>query len=220
MNDWIPTKELELTELCRKWMESLNSETIMAANKWNAEEVLITKGRIWGFLAARDAYVKTNTSALRVTKDITKKAAISAMREFANTSIRFNKNMNEAARIEMGIRPKDSTPTISQRPTSHPITVVENTVNHFEHTVKVINRETGKATRPADAYGIRYAWQVGGEPPRSGKDLPRSRFTRRTSLTITHGEEEKGKPAWYSTCYENTRGEAGPWSPVVESYIG
>lgn len=219
MNDWIPTKELELAELCKKWTVNLESEETIAAYGWDAAEALATVGQIWGFLMAREAYVKTNTSALRLTKDIAKKAAVSAMRAFANTSIRYNKQMNEAARIELGIRPKDTSPTINQRPTTQPTTVVENTNNHYEHFIKAINSETGKLTRPTDAYGVRYAWKVEGEPPRSGKDLTQTRFSRRTSLVITHTEEEKGKQAWYSTCYENTRGETGPWSPVVEAYI-
>jgi hypothetical protein len=74
--------------------------------------------------------------------------------------------------------------------------------------------------KPADAYGVRYAWQVGGIKPASGADLPKSKFSRKTALIVTHTEADKGKPAYYAACYENGKGDTGPWSPVEEAFIG
>jgi hypothetical protein len=104
-------------------------------------------------------------------------------------------------------------------PSSQPETAVENTPNHFEHKVMALNHE-GKAAKPADAYGVRYAWQVGGEKPASGSDLPKSKFSRKPIHVVTHTEADKAKTAYYSTCYENSKGETGPWSPVEEAVIG
>jgi hypothetical protein len=56
------------------------------------------------------------------------------MRDFANTSIRFNKRMNDENKLPLGIHPADTT-TMHLPPTSQPDTVVNNTVNHFEHRV-------------------------------------------------------------------------------------
>jgi hypothetical protein len=50
--------------------------------------------------------------------------------------------------------------------------VVENTTNHFEHRIRALNHTTGKTSKSADAYSVRYAWQVGGVRPASGEDLP------------------------------------------------
>jgi hypothetical protein len=98
--------------------------------------------------------------------------------------------------------------------------VVENTVNHYEHRLRALDHATRGAAKPADAYRVRYAWQVGGEKPAQGEDLPKSKFTRRTNRIITHTEADKGKTAYYATCYENDKGDQGPWSPVVEAVIG
>ncbi|MDR2517538.1 MAG: hypothetical protein LBC88_09205, partial [Spirochaetaceae bacterium] len=105
-------------------------------------------------------------------------------------------------------------------PTSQPDTVVENSVNHYEHKIKALNHATGDTSKPADAYGVRYAWQVGGEKPASGADLPKSKFSRKTTHLVTHTEADKGKPCYYAACYENSRGDTGPWSPVEEAFIG
>jgi hypothetical protein len=64
---------------------------------------------------------------------------------------------------------------------------------------------------------VRYAWQVGGEQPASGADLPKSKFTRKTTCVVQHTEADKGKTVFYSTYYENGKGDMGPWSPVAKA---
>jgi hypothetical protein len=39
-------------------------------------------------------------------------------------------------------------------------------------------------------------------------------------LIVTHTEADKGKPAYYAACYENGKGDMGPWSPVEKAFIG
>ncbi|GHU99886.1 hypothetical protein FACS189483_09590 [Spirochaetia bacterium] len=99
-------------------------------------------------------------------------------------------------------------------------TVVDNTPNHFEHRLRALNRGRNDASKPDDAYGVRYAWQVGGEKPATGADLPKSKFSRNTSHVVTLTEADKAKTAYYATCYENGKGDTGPWSPVVDTVIG
>ncbi|MDR2246651.1 MAG: hypothetical protein LBE17_14365, partial [Treponema sp.] len=111
-------------------------------------------------------------------------------------------------------------PTPHGPPASKPDTAVETTRYHYEHLVRGLNVERGDHSKPEDAYGVRYAWQVGGEKPASGARLPNSRFSRKTSHVVQHTEEDKGKTAYYATCYENSKGEMGPWSPVEEAVIG
>jgi hypothetical protein len=36
---------------------------------------------------------------------------------------------------------------------------------------------------------------------------------------VTHTETDKAKTAYYATCYENSKGEQGPWSPITEAVI-
>jgi hypothetical protein len=55
--------------------------------------------------------------------------AVDAMREFANSSIRFNKQMHDEDKLVYGIHPKDTTPTTHGTPGSQPGTEVENSRN-------------------------------------------------------------------------------------------
>ncbi|GMO52505.1 MAG: hypothetical protein Pg6C_18180 [Treponemataceae bacterium] len=218
-NDWIPGREQDLVDLCGKWKAELEKDANLSAYGWNSAECIAVLGKINAFLTARAAYAADDSSAKRLAKDEAKEEAIDAMRDFANAAIRFNKLMDDPAKLNMGIHPKDTTPTTHPAPASEPDTAVENTPNHFEHKVMALNHE-GKAAKPADAYGVRFAWQVGGEKPASGADLPKTKFSRKPIHVVTHTEADKAKTAYYSTCYENSKGETGPWSPVEEAVIG
>jgi hypothetical protein len=219
-SDWIPTREQDLVDLCRKWAAGLADSAKTTAFGWDQTECTGVLETLNNFLTARSGYEADDSSAKRLAKDEAKGEAIDAMRNFANDAIRFNKKMSDEDKLVYGIHPKDTTPTTHAPPTSQPETVVENTTNHFEHQVRALNRGRNDASKPADAYGVRYAWQVGGEKPASGADLPKTKFTRKTSLVVTHTEADKAKTSYYATCYENGKGDTGPWSPVEEAVIG
>jgi hypothetical protein len=73
----------------------------------------------------------------------------------------------------MGFSMVDDTYTKHPVPTSQPDVDVLPTVNHFQHRVRAMNHVTGKPTKPEDAYGVRFAWQLDGDPP------PKARICRR-----------------------------------------
>jgi hypothetical protein len=139
------------------------------------------------------------------------------MRDFANGHIRYNRQMSVSEKDYLGIKPHNP-PTPHPTPASQPDTDVRNTRNNFEHEVRALNAE-GSAVKPDDAYGVAFAWQVGGERPATGADLPKGEFSRKPVKVVRHTEADKGKTAYYATAYENSKGEKGPWSPVVEAVI-
>lgn len=219
MTEWLSRTDEGFYEQSGKWSVMLENETNQTNFKWETEDCMSVAGAINAFRTAYKDYKVVNSTKNRIAKDEAKKIAMSSMREFASSSVRYNKRMDEASRFQLGIRPRDTTPSTHQRPTSQPTVIVENTVNYFEHHLKASNNETRSTARPSDAYGVRFAWQVGGERPASGADLPKSRFNRRTAITVGYSEADSGKSVYYAACYENARGEAGPWSPIVEAHI-
>jgi hypothetical protein len=218
-SDWIPTREQDLVDLATRWTVILADTAKQTAFGWDAAECTAVVAKITAFLTARSAYEATDSTENRVTKDEAKEDAIDAMRDFANTSVRFNKKMTDADKLELGVHPADKTMTHHPKPASQPDTDVLPSVNHYEHLVRALNHATGVLSKPDDAYGVCYAWQVGGEKPATGEDLPKTQFSRRTTLIVTHTEADKGKTAYYATCYENSRGEKGSLSPIVEAVI-
>jgi hypothetical protein len=218
-SDWLPTREQDLVDLIAKWIVILADQAKQLAFGWDAAECAAVVAALTAFLTARSAYEATNSTENRVAKDETKDIAKDAMRDFANSSIRFNKKMTEADKRELGVHTADKTQTSHPAPKSQPDTDVLPSANHYEHKVRAMNHETGALTKPDDAYGVRYAWQVGGEKPATGAHLPKTQFSRRTTLIVTHTEAEKGQTAYYATCYENGKGDEGSWSPITEAVI-
>jgi hypothetical protein len=220
LSDWIPHREQDLVDLCAIWKTVLADAAQVTAYGWDQAEVTAVLAAIDAFLDARAAYEADNSSAKRLIKDEAKDETIDALRDFANSSVRHNKKVPDSVKQSMGVRLGDTVPTPHPAPSSQPDTVVENTINHYEHKVRALSRGRNDNSKPADAHGVRYAWQVGGERPAKGEDLPKTKFSRRTNLVISHTEADKGKAAYYATCYENGKGDQGKWSPVEEAIIG
>jgi hypothetical protein len=217
--DWVPHREQDLIDLMNRWYEWMLITGKITAFGWDTvfcSKVILA---IEAFFTARSEYEANKTPENRLTKDEKKEDAVDLMRDFANVAIRFNQKMTDADKLYMGIRPTDTTHTSHPTPTSQPDTDVIPTMNHYEHLARAINHATGGTTKPADAYGVRYAWQVGGEKPASGADLGKSKFSRRTNFAVAHSETDNGKMAYYATCYENSKGDQGKWSPVIEAII-
>ncbi|MDR3115270.1 MAG: hypothetical protein LBU25_07100 [Treponema sp.] len=220
MADWIPDREQDLMDLCHTWVRVLSDPVQVGAYGWDQAEVTAVLGVINAFLTARSAYEADNTTTKRLVKDEAKGETIDGMRDFANSSIRFNKHMDDPAKKALGVHTRDSTPTFHGPPEDQPATEVENTFNHYEHRVRAMNPRRGDHSKPPGVHGVRYAWQLGGEKPAQGEDLPKTKFSRKTTLMVRHTEADKGKPVYYAACYENSKGDQGKWSPVAEGIIG
>jgi hypothetical protein len=94
------------------------------------------------------------------------------------------------------------------------------------HPLPVEYRETHQNSN----HGVRIYWGVLGKavaadkfrlsaPPESGEDLPHSIFTRRKKYRFDFSEADRGKTVYFCLCYENSKGEAGPWGPVIPAII-
>jgi hypothetical protein len=121
-------------------------------------------------------------------------------------------------RIDLGLHVKDTTPSHHPAPTSRPDTDVEPS-GKYQHTIIALDSATSKKEKPADAYGVRYAWQLGGTAPASPADLPKSKFSRKISEKFLWDPGDQGKPVHYATAYENSKGDIGPWSAVASTIV-
>jgi Tfp pilus assembly protein PilX len=216
---WMPDREQDFYELSQTWNKYITDQQWYAGFGWDEAEIEPVVMAIQAFALARRNYLDDKTSSKRKDKDIAMKAAKTKIREFYEANIRFNKKIPLEKKRLLGWNDPDTEPTDRPVPAGQPVTMVENTTNHFEHKLKAVNAE-GSTRKPADAYGVRYAWQVGGKKPATGADLPKGKSSRKTTYIVSYTEAEKGQTVWYATCYENQKGDQGTWSPVVDAVIG
>jgi hypothetical protein len=220
MRDWVPGNEHKLIAMCRKWEGVLGSEERRTEYKWDAGLCLEAHGKIVVYLDASDAYTESDSTINRMARNRAKVDVITAMRTFATTSVRNNPFMSVAAREYLGVRTPDTTPTVHARPTSMPHIVVVPTGVPLQHHVRALTPGNKGKGKPTGVHGVRFVWQVGGERPKSGSDILRGQFSRKPEIVVINNETDRGQPVYYSACYENTKGETGPWAFVTEAYIG
>jgi hypothetical protein len=57
------------------------------------------------------------------------------------------------------------------------------------------------------------------KPPLDGEGLLHYRFTRRKLEQVSFAAEEAGMTVYFCACYENRKGDAGKWGPVVSAVV-
>jgi hypothetical protein len=75
---------------------------------------------------------------------------------------------------------------------------------------------------PRANYGIKGAYalfHIDQPVPASVEQLPQSMFTRRKKHLFTFRQEDSGKRVCFCFRYENSKGQAGQWTPVVSAVI-
>jgi len=70
-------------------------------------------------------------------------------------------------------------------------------------------------------YGVKIYYGVYADDnmPKTGDDLPKSKFTKRKKETIQFTANDVRKTAYFCLQYENSKGIAGPWGPMFWAVI-
>ncbi|MDR0550915.1 MAG: hypothetical protein LBG72_02725 [Spirochaetaceae bacterium] len=217
-SDWVPTREQDLVDLCQKWKAGLENQANTTAFGWKAAEAADALAKVTAFLTARAAYEDVDSTANRMAKDEAKDAARAAMRDFANSDIRYNKQMNDEAKLVYGIHPVDRTPTTGGAPESYPeaeadTSVMRQVAIHFWDSV------TKKRGKPHGVHGAEIRWALLDNPPRSVEDLTKSAFDTASPYTFKFDESDRGKSLYICPCWENNKGEKGPYGEIVKVII-
>jgi hypothetical protein len=85
----------------------------------------------------------------------------------------------------------------------------------YRYAVYVGIMPQGGATLEEAASKKRYLMR----PPRDGDELLHRRSTHRRKTRLLFDAEDAGKTAYACARYENGKGDAGPWGPVVSAII-
>ena len=95
--------------MAEKWKAGLSDAAKITTFGWDQTECAEVAAKITAFLTTCTTYETDNSIGNRIAKDEAKGEMVDAMREFANTSIRFNKQMHDEDKLAYGIHPKDTT---------------------------------------------------------------------------------------------------------------
>jgi hypothetical protein len=95
--------------------------------------------------------------------------------------------------------------------------------------LRKIRPVAGNPPGAASDYGVRIYWGLTGAPtekyrfrvtetPKSGYDLPNSRYTRRKRENFDF-DGESGNRVYFCMRYENNKGGEGPFGPILSAVI-
>jgi hypothetical protein len=127
--------------------------------------------------------------------------------------------MTDAARAQYQITIPDTSRTPVPPPTARPLADVD-VSDRLEHTLRYHTAEDpARRARPDGVAGVRVYLKIGGDAPPAPEQMDLGGFTTRDSFTKTFTGADAGKTVWYCGVYYNTRGETGPWGPVVAATV-
>jgi hypothetical protein len=142
------------------------------------------------------------------------------LRNYLQGMVVRNVNVTDKDRELMGLPIYDTTPTPVGEPKGQPTAsvvylggqVVELITGHVE----------GTPFDPKANYGKAIHMKLCAEndiPPQTADELPKSRFTRRKKEIFKFAQSDVRKTAYFCIRYENSKGVAGPWGPIITAVI-
>jgi hypothetical protein len=202
--DWLPKREQDLADLAVIWKEDLSDTAKQTAFGWNAA------GKIDAFLTARAAYLEDKAATRRLTKDEAKEAAKAAMRDFANTSIRFNKHMEDAAKARLGVHPGDPTHTPHPDPQTVPVIAELKPLGACRIEIRFHDEATpGSRAIPAGYNGCLLRYTYGPERITEAALLTRSQLMTRSPFTLNLPADAERMYLSCCVCWQNGKGHLG-----------
>jgi hypothetical protein len=214
----IPTKDVDFNE---------TQEVIATAALANATEWLLDSG--WlnrEFSPAREAWTAAwaayqnpaeRTPLITFEKN-EKRSAYEKLLRVLVANLEANTRVTDDDRRAMGIPVRKTTHTPVPVPTSYPeIRVDTATIRCL--TVHFRDAGSASAAKPHGVHGAEICWAMLDSPPADIENLTNSSFDTHTPFTLQFKESERGKTVYLCLCWENTRGEKGPWSEIVSAII-
>ncbi|MDR1180838.1 MAG: hypothetical protein LBL13_02525 [Bacteroidales bacterium] len=214
--DYIPKKDSELAS----WCANFTLKVAANASKWeiSPEEIAELQDSYEAFvLLQKKADSPDRTTVIVAEKNAARKKLIGCIRTLAGFRLK-NPIITDAERIDMGLHVRDTTPTNLDVPKTRPEATIE--VMDFRR-LKISFHDQG-STKNAKPYGIDGAVIICAAldaPPKDRSALNRSMLVTRTPYIIECTEEERGKTLYVSVCWQNKKGQKGPWSEIISAIV-
>jgi hypothetical protein len=147
-----------------------------------------------------------------------KDAAKSAMRDFANSSIRYNKQMKDEDKLVYGIRPVDRTITPAGSPESYPEAEPDTSVIR-QVTINFWDSVTKKRGKPYGVHGAEIRWAILDHAPASVDEIVNSGFDTASPFTLKFDENQRGQKVYFCLRWETNTDLKGPFGEIGSAII-
>jgi hypothetical protein len=223
----MPGSRMDILTMCRNWLNYMTSERRTAWGVPAAE--FMELGDLYGTaqeLLQQAMDEDERTHVITVECQAAFKALTAKMRFFKDRYFKIPP-LTEGDLAALGLKPK-SPPSPIPVPENQPEADLTFPGIHLVELRK-IRAMSGTAPDERSDYGVRIYYSFTGEaserfpfrlkgPLKSGEELPYSKFTRRKKERFDF-DGESGSTVYFCLRYENSKGEAGPFGPVLSAVI-
>jgi hypothetical protein len=162
---------------------------------------------------------ETRTKASVQAKKESRKNFEAAIQQKVKEYLTYNHLVTDEDRDNMGLPIHKTTRTPSPVAATYPdFDIDSGTIRRL--TVHFYDQGQKKSkAKPAGQHGAEIRWAILDSPPTQLDDLTHSSFDTHTPFTLQFDENQRGKTVYFCLCWENTRGEKGPWSEIVKAIV-
>ena len=215
---YIPSNDARFSE----WAENLYAEAVKGFTKWMiAAPELFLETPLEAFQTKLAKLADPNHGKIDKTeKDVARRVLEKACRDYVQGFLARNPLVTDVDRERLGITVRDVIPTsvgLPQGLATADVKYVGGQVLqlHIKHITSTPFDEKANY-----GFKIHFGLFAAGEPhPETGRDLPRSRFTRRKKEIFRFAPTDVTKTAYFCIRYENGKGEPGAWGPMFSAVI-
>jgi hypothetical protein len=230
--DWLPKRREEQIVMARGWISGARANKIV----WGIPSVEIDK---------LEDVTNEATNALEEAMSNSRTPAITAHCKAAfealTAKMRFFKShyflsppLTEENLVSLGLKPQNPPTPIPAPKTQAEADISRPGVHLLELHLRPVSSSVSDPHRSDYGYRVYYGIMPQGgasvevaasmkrelmQVPVSGTELPFSKFTRRKKELFDFAQEDSGKTAYFCVCYENAKGDSGPWGPIFSAVI-
>jgi hypothetical protein len=214
--DYIPAKDSELVP----WSANFTGQVATNAPAWE-----IPVSEVADLQAAVNTFATLHAQADSPARNAVIVAEKNAAREVLVTKVLAlvgfrlkNPVITDAERVALGLHVRDTTP--SPVPVPHTRPELDIDVVDFRR-LKILFHDMGSDSK-AKPYGVNGAviiYAVLDASPADHGALTRSLLATRTPHILEFTEEERGKTVYVAICWQNEKGEKGPWSEIESAIV-
>lgn len=217
-SDWFPTNREAILRMSQNWLAKMKLKGRLA---WGIDEEKTAE--------LEEAIANAEAEFIRPvpTRNLSTNATLKSNFVKLKTLMRdikkrhfFVPPLTDEDITSLGLKPKDTIPTSIGKPEGKVAVKINYTADG--NLQILLSPQDANAENSKAKYGVRVyyeAFAAGDTMPKSGKDLRRSKFTRKKKIVIEFEPEDKGKTAFVCAQYENSKGESGQWGDMVSAIV-
>ena len=214
--DYIPKKDSELVP----WSANFTAQVSANASVWGipSDEISALQTADAAFATLqKQADSPAKTAIIVAQKNEARKNLVSIIRTLAGFRLK-NPVITDAERVAMGLHVHDTTPSNIPAPHTRPELDID--VLDFRR-LKVVFHDQGtdSKAKPYGTNGAVIVYAVLDTPPADPGALIHSVLATRTPHILEFTEEERGKTVYVAICWQNERGQKGPWSEIESAIV-